>query len=83
VDECALVSLFLKEVKLDFIIKAAGNLLENGVEGYRKIGIIARDKLTTDSPRANSIWNCHYSYQTPLVLVCYLLMIPALISCSN
>jgi len=38
-----------KKIKGDFIIKATVHFIGNGVEGHRKLGIMARDKLTTDS----------------------------------
>jgi TolB protein len=38
-----------KKIKGDFIITATVRFIGKGVAGHRKIGIIARDKLTTDS----------------------------------
>jgi TolB protein len=38
-----------KKIKGDFIISATVKFIGNGVAGHRKIGIMARDKLTTDS----------------------------------
>jgi hypothetical protein len=38
-----------KKIKGDFIIKATAKFIGKGVAGHRKIGIMARDKLTTDS----------------------------------
>ena len=38
-----------KKIKGDFIIKATVHFLGNGVSGHRKLGIMARDQLTTDS----------------------------------
>src|SRR3954447_18261273 len=37
-----------KKIKGDFIIKATAKFIGEGVAGHRKIGIMARDKLTTD-----------------------------------
>jgi hypothetical protein len=42
-----------KKIKGDFIIKATAKFIGKGVEGHRKIGIMARDKLTTDSRYAD------------------------------
>jgi TolB protein len=42
-----------KKIKGDFIIKATARFLGKGVDGHRKIGIMARDKLTTDSRYAD------------------------------
>jgi TolB protein len=42
-----------KKIKGDFIIKATVRFLGEGVAGHRKIGIMARDKLTTDSRYAD------------------------------
>ncbi|MEO8404251.1 MAG: biopolymer transporter TolR [Chitinophagaceae bacterium] len=42
-----------KKIKGDFIIKATAHFIGNGVAGHRKIGIMARDKLTTDSRYAD------------------------------
>ncbi len=38
-----------RKIKGDFIIKATVRFIGKGVAGHRKIGIMARDKLTTDS----------------------------------
>src|SRR6266480_1275865 len=38
-----------KKIKGDFIISATVRFIGNGVAGHRKIGLMARDKLTTDS----------------------------------
>jgi Tol biopolymer transport system component len=38
-----------KKIKGDFIIKATVHFVGNGVEGHRKLGVMARDKLATDS----------------------------------
>lgn len=43
-----------KKIKGDFIVKATVKFIGNGVAGHRKIGIIARDKLTTDSRYADA-----------------------------
>jgi TolB protein len=43
-----------KKIKGDFIITASVKFIGKGVEGHRKIGIIARDKLTTGSPYADA-----------------------------
>ncbi|MEO5685451.1 MAG: biopolymer transporter TolR [Chitinophagaceae bacterium] len=43
-----------KKIKGDFIISASIKFIGNGVEGHRKIGIIARDKLTTGSRYADA-----------------------------
>lgn len=43
-----------KKIKGDFIIKATVKFLGKGVDGHRKIGIIARDKLTADSRYADA-----------------------------
>jgi TolB protein len=43
-----------KKIKGDFIIKATVRFLGVGVNGHRKIGIMARDKLTTDSRYADA-----------------------------
>lgn len=42
-----------KKIKGDFIIKATVRFLGDGVDGHRKIGIMARDKLTADSRYAD------------------------------
>jgi TolB protein len=42
-----------KKIKGDFIIKATVRFIGEGVVGHRKIGIMARDKLTTDSRYAD------------------------------
>ena len=42
-----------KKIKGDFIIKATAKFIGKGVAGHRKIGIMARDKLTTDSRYAD------------------------------
>ena len=42
-----------KKIKGDFIIKATAKFIGKGVNGHRKIGIMARDKLTTDSRYAD------------------------------
>lgn len=42
-----------KKIKGDFIIKATARFTGKGVNGHRKIGIMARDKLTTDSRYAD------------------------------
>jgi len=42
-----------KKIKGDFIITASVKFIGKGVAGHRKIGIIARDKLTTDSRYAD------------------------------
>lgn len=42
-----------KKIKGDFIIKATAKFIGKGVSGHRKIGIMARDKLTTDSRYAD------------------------------
>ncbi|MEJ8841425.1 biopolymer transporter TolR [Lacibacter sp. H375] len=38
-----------KKIKGDFIIKATVRFIGKGVDGHRKLGVMARDKLTTDS----------------------------------
>jgi TolB protein len=38
-----------KKIKGDFIIKATVQFIGKGVAGHRKLGVMARDKLTTDS----------------------------------
>ncbi|HPG10188.1 MAG TPA: biopolymer transporter TolR [Chitinophagaceae bacterium] len=38
-----------KKIKGDFIIKATVHFIGEGVAGHRKLGIMARDKLTSDS----------------------------------
>jgi Tol biopolymer transport system component len=38
-----------KKIKGDFIIKATVHFIGKGVAGHRKLGVMARDKLTTDS----------------------------------
>jgi TolB protein len=38
-----------KKIKGDFIIKATVHFIGNGVAGHRKLGVMVRDKLTTDS----------------------------------
>src|SRR5690606_4443232 len=43
-----------KKIKGDFIISASIRFLGKGVDAHRKIGIIARDKLTTDSRYADA-----------------------------
>lgn len=43
-----------KKIKGDFIISATIRFIGNGVDPHRKIGIIARDKLTTDSRYADA-----------------------------
>ena len=43
-----------KKIKGDFIITASVKFIGKGVAGHRKIGIIARDKLTTDSRYADA-----------------------------
>lgn len=42
-----------KKIKGDFIIKATVRFIGAGVAGHRKIGIMARDRLTTDSRYAD------------------------------
>ena len=46
-----------KKIKGDFIIKATAKFLGKGVSGHRKIGIMARDKLTTDSRYADGAFH--------------------------
>jgi TolB protein len=43
-----------KKIKGDFIITASVKFIGKGVDGHRKIGIIARDKLTTGSRYADA-----------------------------
>lgn len=43
-----------KKIKGDFIIKATVKFIGEGVAGHRKIGIIARDKLTNNSRYADA-----------------------------
>lgn len=43
-----------KKIKGDFIITASVRFIGKGVAGHRKIGIIARDKLTIDSRYADA-----------------------------
>ena len=43
-----------KKIKGDFIIQATVKFIGNGTDPHRKIGIIARDKLTTDSRYADA-----------------------------
>jgi TolB protein len=43
-----------KKIKGDFIISATIRFIGTGVDPHRKIGIIARDKLTTDSRYADA-----------------------------
>jgi Tol biopolymer transport system component len=38
-----------KKIKGDFIVKATVQFIGKGVAGHRKLGVMARDKLTTDS----------------------------------
>lgn len=38
-----------KKIKGDFIVKATVHFIGEGVAGHRKLGVMARDKLTTDS----------------------------------
>ncbi|MGK2861051.1 MAG: TolB family protein [Chitinophagaceae bacterium] len=38
-----------KKIKGDFIVKATVRFIGKGVAGHRKLGVMARDKLTTDS----------------------------------
>ena len=38
-----------RKIKGDFIVKATVRFLGKGVAGHRKLGVMARDKLTTDS----------------------------------
>jgi Tol biopolymer transport system component len=38
-----------KKIKGDFIVKATIQFIGKGVAGHRKLGVMARDKLTTDS----------------------------------
>src|SRR5437667_8669035 len=52
-----------KKIKGDFIISATVRFIGNGVAGHRKIGIMARDKLTTDSRYIDAA--CHGG--TPLL----------------
>src|ERR1700682_3659269 len=42
-----------KKIKGDFIIRATVRFIGKGVAGHRKIGIMARDKLTADSRYAD------------------------------
>ena len=42
-----------KKIKGDFIIKATVHFIGKGVDGHRKIGIMARDQLTTGSRYAD------------------------------
>ena len=42
-----------KKIKGDFIVQATVQFIGEGVAGHRKIGIMARDKLTTDSRYAD------------------------------
>ena len=43
-----------KKIKGDFIISATVRFIGKGTDAHRKIGIIARDKLTTDSRYADA-----------------------------
>jgi Tol biopolymer transport system component len=43
-----------KKIKGDFIITATIRFIGNGTDNHRKVGIIARDKLTTSSPYADA-----------------------------
>jgi hypothetical protein len=43
-----------KKIKGDFIISATVRFIGKGTDNHRKIGIIARDKLTTDSRYADA-----------------------------
>ncbi len=43
-----------KKIKGDFIIRASVKFIGKGTADHRKIGIIARDKLTTDSRYADA-----------------------------
>jgi TolB protein len=43
-----------KKIKGDFIIKATIQFIGNGTDPHRKIGIMAREKLTTDSRYADA-----------------------------
>jgi len=43
-----------KKIKGDFMFRATVRFIGKGVAGHRKIGIIARDKLTTDSRYADA-----------------------------
>ncbi len=46
-----------KKIKGDFIIKATVHFIGKGVAGHRKLGIMARDKLTTDSRYADAAFH--------------------------
>ena len=43
-----------KKIKGDFIVRASVQFIGNGGDGHRKIGIIAREKLSTDSRYADA-----------------------------
>jgi hypothetical protein len=43
-----------KKIKGDFIIRATVKFIGKGTDAHRKFGIIARDKLTTDSRYADA-----------------------------
>ena len=43
-----------KKIKGDFIISATVRFIGKGVDPHRKIGIIARNELTADSPYADA-----------------------------
>ncbi len=46
-----------KKIKGDFIIKATAKFIGKGVAGHRKIGVMARDKLTIDSRYADGAFH--------------------------
>ena len=46
-----------KKIKGDFIIKATVKFLAPGINGHRKLGIMAREKLTTDSKYADGAFH--------------------------
>lgn len=46
-----------KRLKGDFIVKATVHFVGEGVAGHRKLGVMARDKLTTDSRYADGTFH--------------------------
>lgn len=55
-----------KKIKGDFIIKATAKFIGKGVAGHRKIGIMARDKLTTDSRYIDGVFHGGQPFNTSL-----------------
>ncbi|MGC4101878.1 TolB family protein [Ferruginibacter sp.] len=46
-----------QKIKGDFIIKATVQFIGKGVDGHRKLGVMARDKLTTDSKYIDGVFH--------------------------